>query len=97
MVIVRFAFFGNPALNDAASLTTVTFKDYALGSFIGFIPGIFILSYVCGALVHAASMMDLLTHPALVSLLLLRVGGIALFVILAKRHSKKQLPNIEML
>ena len=90
-ISLRLAFFANPVLNYAASQTPVRFRDYTLGSFIGCIPGVFIIPHIVNIVIYAGSLMEMLTHPMLYSLALLRISGLALFFILTRRSSRKSL------
>jgi len=90
-ISLRFAFFANPVLNYAASQTPVRFRDYTLGSFIGCIPGVFIIPHIVNVVIYTGSLMEMLTHPMLYSLALLRISGLALFFILIRRSSRKSL------
>lgn len=85
----RLMFFANPTFNYAASLTTVKFRDYALGSFIGCLPGVLILSHLFHAVIHTRSLVDILKHPAFIALWLVRLSGVALFNLLTRRYNRK--------
>jgi uncharacterized membrane protein YdjX (TVP38/TMEM64 family) len=93
MVSLRLTLFANPALNYAASLTAINLKDFVLGSFIGLLPGVFVISYLVDELMHATSFLGMLVQPAMVSMWLLRLAGIVLFIILTKRYGKERLPE----
>jgi uncharacterized membrane protein YdjX (TVP38/TMEM64 family) len=91
----RLMFFANPTFNYAASLTTVKFKDYALGSFIGCLPGVFILSHLFHAVIHTRSLVDILRHPAFVAMWVMRFSGVALFNLLTRWYNRKSSPETD--
>lgn len=86
----RLVFYCHSAFNYAASVTSVTFRDYVIGTFVGLLPGIILFSSVFDVLVRADSLVDLLTHPALILLWSLRIGGGMLLSLLVKRSSERK-------
>jgi len=90
MVSLRLALFANPALSYVAGLTPMKFRDYVLGNVIGLLPGVFAVSYAFDEWTRAASLtlMDMLVDPVFLSLGLLRLAGVVLFIVLAKRDGK---------
>ena len=92
-ISLRFAFFANPVLNYAASQTPLRFRDYTLGSFIGCIPGVFIIPHIVNVVIYAGSLMEMLTHPMLYSLALLRISGLAALLVLTRRYAKSTPPQ----
>jgi uncharacterized membrane protein YdjX (TVP38/TMEM64 family) len=89
MVGLRLVFFANPAFNYAASLTSVSFKDYVLGSFIGCLPSVFIISYVFSAFVHTPSLVEVFLHPAVIAMYVLQIIGVTSIVILSRSYTKR--------
>jgi uncharacterized membrane protein YdjX (TVP38/TMEM64 family) len=89
----RLMFPANSAFNYVASLTSVNFKDFLLGSFIGLIPSVTLASYFFHVLTHAETLMAVLTHPAFISFWLLRGAGVALFTTLTKKYGKRKSPE----
>ncbi|MBI3951729.1 MAG: TVP38/TMEM64 family protein [Acidobacteria bacterium] len=90
---LRLFLFANPPLSYAASLTAVTFRDYTLGTIIGLLPGVVVLSFAFDELAHNASLsfLDMFVHPALISMWLLRVFGLVMLVALTKWYNRGKL------
>lgn len=57
---LRLLFFPFTPLNFGAGLTKVKFKDYFLGTFIGIIPGSFIITFFIDTLTNISNLGDLL-------------------------------------
>jgi uncharacterized membrane protein YdjX (TVP38/TMEM64 family) len=89
MISLRLSLFANPVLNYAASQTPVTLRDYLIGSFVGCIPGVLVIPYVADVVIHVDSLVDMAMHPVLYSMGLLRMIGLALFIILIRRYRRK--------
>jgi uncharacterized membrane protein YdjX (TVP38/TMEM64 family) len=84
---LKLILFANPALDYAAGLTTVKLRDYFLGSFIGYIPGVLFFSYIFKILAHTHTLREWLAIPFLWAMLLCRIAGGVLFIILTKKYS----------
>jgi uncharacterized membrane protein YdjX (TVP38/TMEM64 family) len=93
MVAVKFSFFANSALSYAAGVTSVRFRDYALGTLIGCLPGVLVLSHACEAVLRAESAVDLLTHPAVIGLAVLRLAGLTLVLLLVRPGARARIPG----
>lgn len=86
---LRLVFFSMAPLNYAAGATTVTFKEYIFGTFVGLVPKTFILSFAFEMLQQPSVLLDLMSHPSFLVLWLLpltRLAGISLLVALLRSH-----------
>jgi uncharacterized membrane protein YdjX (TVP38/TMEM64 family) len=72
---LRLAYFPFAPLNYAAGLTRIRFLDYLLGTVLGILPGMLILTYFLDELTNLGSAADLLTMRFLVPLMLFVLSG----------------------
>ncbi len=84
IMAAKLSFFANSAVSYAAGLTSVRVRDFALGSLVGCLPGVFMLSHACEAVVRADSTAALASHPAILGLVAVRLAGLGLLVALAR-------------
>ncbi|MCS6803651.1 MAG: VTT domain-containing protein [Acidobacteriota bacterium] len=89
--VSRLMFFANPTFNYASSLTAIRFRDYAIGSVLGVIPGVLIFSHLFRVIIFTRSPLDILRHPAFLSMLGLRLCGVALFKGLTIWYGRRKL------
>lgn len=88
---LRLLFFSNVVLNFGSGLTSVTLRDYALGTVIGLAPRAFILSYLFDNLQGPDVVRTLFAYPSLLLLLLAifaTIAGMVLLALLAQQLSK---------
>jgi uncharacterized membrane protein YdjX (TVP38/TMEM64 family) len=91
MVGLRLVLFSNIPLNLGSGLTSITLRDYVLGTTIGLIPRTFVVAYIFESVQYPNIWGALLTYPGslfLPLLLLSKVGGGLLLVFLAKSSAK---------
>lgn len=89
--VSRLMFFANPTFNYASSLTAVRFRDYAIGSVLGVIPGVLVFSHLFRVIVFTRSPLDILRHPAFLAMLGLRLCGVVLFKCLTVWYGRRKL------
>ncbi len=88
---LKLALFANPPVNYAAGLTSIRLRDYLVGSFLGLIPGVFIIADAFGEWMYSASLLNILVHPALLAMGVLRFMGVAMIAALVKWYGKGKL------
>ncbi len=93
---LRLVFFPFNALNFGAGLTRVHFKDYLLGTFLGILPGTFIITFFVDSIKDAYVQNGLLSPEFLASLLTVRVltavilFGLSFFIPSCIRYAAKK-------
>jgi uncharacterized membrane protein YdjX (TVP38/TMEM64 family) len=91
MIGLRFTFFANPILNYAVGQTSLKFRDYAFGSAIGCIPGVFLIPHIFSATLHSESLAEMVTYPIFYSFAFLRISGAVLLFVLYKSGTQGKL------
>jgi uncharacterized membrane protein YdjX (TVP38/TMEM64 family) len=79
----RLLLYSNVVLNYGSAATSLTLKDYALGTFIGLVPRSFLVPYVFEISQEPDVLMALMTLPSLSLLHLLLLSNITGVVLLA--------------
>jgi uncharacterized membrane protein YdjX (TVP38/TMEM64 family) len=88
---LRLVLFSNLPLNFGSGVTSMTLRDYTLGTLIGLMPRTFVVSYVFESVQNPNVWSDLLTYPSsllLPLLLLSKVVGILLLASLVRTYIK---------
>jgi uncharacterized membrane protein YdjX (TVP38/TMEM64 family) len=96
IIALRLVLFANPALNYAAGLTNVTFRDYFMGSFVGLLPAVFLFSYAFDIVIRAETLIKGMTHPAVAAVVVLRLCGILSFFALTRKHARQDDSSTEV-
>jgi uncharacterized membrane protein YdjX (TVP38/TMEM64 family) len=86
---LRLIFFARAVLNYATGLTKATFKDYLLGTVMGFIPRVYLLSWGIAVIWQAKTIKEMVANPYIWSLLLLQIGGVLLLMALTRNYDQK--------